>query len=79
MFIFVKITTMSEQTKEQKLLSKLYECQDEMQSYVNDINIDGSKSDLNYKTILTLLTAKKDLSELVSKLEKIICDKQELM
>jgi hypothetical protein len=37
------------------------------------------KSDLNYKTMLTLLTAKKDLNELVSKLEKIICDKQELM
>jgi hypothetical protein len=68
---------MSEQTKEQKLLSKLYECQEEMQIYVN--NIDDSKSDLNYKTMLTLLTAKKDLNELVSKLEEIICDKQELM
>ncbi len=71
---------MSEQTKEQKLLSKLYECQDEIQSYVNDVKIDvDGKSDLNYKTILTLLTAKKDLGELVYKLEKIICDKQELM
>jgi len=79
MFIFVKITTMSEQTKEQKLLSKLYECQDEMQSYVNNFNIDDDTPDTSYKTILTLLTAKKDLSELVSKLEKIICDKQELM
>ena len=71
---------MSEQSKEQKLLSKLYECQEEMQVYVNNVQIDSEgKSDLNYKTMLTLLTAKKDLNELVSKLEKIICDKQELM
>ncbi len=70
---------MSEQTKEQKLLSKLYECQEEMQVYINNVQIDEGKSDLNYKTMLTLLTAKKDLNELVSKLEKIICDKQELM
>jgi hypothetical protein len=71
---------MSEQTKEQKLLSKLYECQEEMQTYVNNVKIDvDGKSDLNYKTMLTLLTAKKDLNELVFRLEKIICDKQELM
>jgi hypothetical protein len=70
---------MSEQSKEQKLLSKLYECQEEMQVYINNVQIDEGKSDLNYKTMLTLLTAKKDLNELVSKLEKIICDKQELM
>jgi hypothetical protein len=69
---------MSRPTREQELLRKIYECQEEMQSYINDINIDG-KSELNYKTMLTLLTAKKDLSELVFKLEKIICDKQELM
>jgi len=71
---------MSEQTKEQKLLSKLYECQEEMQTYVNNVKIDvDGKSDLNYKTMLTLLTVKKDLNELVFRLEKIICDKQELM
>ncbi len=71
---------MSEQTKEQKLLSKLYECQEEIQTYVNNIKFDGDgKSDLNYKTMLTLLTAKKDLNELVFKLEKMICDKQDLM
>ena len=71
---------MSEQTKEQKLLSKLYECQEEMQTYVNNVKIDvDGKSDLNYKTMLTLRTAKKDLNELVFRLEKIICDKQELM
>ncbi len=70
---------MSEQTKEQKLLSKLYECQEEIQTYVNNIKFDDGKSDLNYKTMLTLLTAKKDLNELVFKLEKMICDKQDLM
>ena len=70
---------MLEQTKEQKLLTKLYECQDEIQSYVNEVKIDDDGCELNYKTILTLLTAKIDLGELVYKLEKIICDKQELM
>jgi len=70
---------MLEQTKEQKLLTKLYECQDEIQAYVNEIKIDTDGCELNYKTLLTLLTTKKDLSELVSKLEVVICDKQELM
>jgi hypothetical protein len=70
---------MLEQTKEQKLLTKLYECQDEIQAYVNEIKIDTDDCELNYKTLLTLLTTKKDLSELVSKLEVVICDKQELM
>ena len=66
------------QTPEQNLLSKLYECQDELERYTKNIFIDGvdGKQDL---TIMTLLTAKKDMSELISKLEKMICDKQELM
>jgi hypothetical protein len=70
------------QTPEQNLLSKLYECQDELERYTNSISIDdvkGGKRDLTYKTIMTLLITKKDMIELISKLETIICDKQELM
>lgn len=69
------------QTPEQNLLSKLYECQDELERYANGISIDveDGKRDLTYKTIMTLLTTKKDMIELISKLETIICDKQELM
>lgn len=65
-------------TPEQNLLSKLYECQEEMESYINKISDDDTK-ELNYKTLLTLLATKKDLNELISKLEVVICDKQELM
>lgn len=66
------------QTPEQNLLSKLYECQDEIQSYINSIS-DVTSNGLHYKTVMTLLITKKDLNELISKLEIVICDKQELM
>lgn len=66
------------QTPEQNLLSKLYECQDEIQSYINSIS-DVSNSGLHYKTVMTLLITKKDMNELISKIERMICDKQELM
>ena len=65
-------------TPEQNLLSKLYECQDEIQSYINSIS-DVTSNGLHYKTVMTLLVTKKDLNELISKLEIVICDKQELM
>jgi hypothetical protein len=69
------------QTPEQNLLSKLYECQDEIERYTNNISVDdiSEDKDFDYKTIITLLTTKKDISNLISKLETIICDKQELM
>ena len=70
------------QTPEQNLLSKLYECQDEIEKYTNNIStgdIGESKQDFHYKTILTLLTTKKDISNLIGELETMICDKQELM
>jgi hypothetical protein len=66
------------QTPEQNLLSKLYESQDEIQSYINsidEVDING----LHYRTLMALLITKKDLNELISKLEIVICDKQELM
>jgi hypothetical protein len=66
------------QTPEQNLLSKLYESQDEIQSYINsidEVDING----LHYRTLMALLITKKDLNELISKLETMICDKQELM
>lgn len=66
------------QTPEQNLLSKLYECQDEIQSYINSIS-DVGNSGLHYKTVMTLLITKKDMNELISKIERMICDKQELM
>jgi hypothetical protein len=66
------------QTPEQHLLIKLYECQDEIESYINKISVDDVR-ELHYKTVLTLLTTKKDLGDLISKLEVVICDKQELM
>lgn len=81
MIIFVKNSTMSK-TPEQNLLIKLYDCQDELERYTQSISIDDikdGKRDLTYKTIMTLLTTKKDMIELISKLETIICDKQELM
>jgi hypothetical protein len=70
------------QTPEQNLLSKLYECQDEIERYTNNISVDDireCKQDIHYKTILTLLTTKKDISNLIGELETMICDKQELM
>lgn len=66
------------QTPEQNLLSKLYECQDEIETYINKISVDDVR-ELHYKTVLTLLTTKKDLGELISKLEGVICNKQDLM
>jgi hypothetical protein len=66
----------------QTLLSKLYECQDEIERYTNNISVDDireGKQDIHYKTILTLLTTKKDISNLIGELETMICDKQELM
>lgn len=69
-------------TPEQNLLSKLYESQDEMERYISAISVDDItdvKRDLHYTTILKVLSAKKSLDDLISKLEIIICDKQELM
>lgn len=70
------------QTSEQKLLSKLYDCHDEIEKYLNNISLNDikeSKRDFHYKSLLTLLSAKKGLGELISKLETTLCDKQELM
>lgn len=81
MIIFVKNSTMSK-TPEQNLLIKLYDCQDELERYTQSMSIDDikdGKRDLTYKTIMTLLTTKKDMIELISNLETIICNKQELM
>jgi hypothetical protein len=52
------------QTKEQKLLSKLYECQEEMEKLLKD-----GKDDIHYQMIC----------ELIKRLEQHLCDCQELM
>lgn len=79
--IFVKNYYNIMQTPEQKLLSKLYDYKDEIELYINNISVDKkrNKRDLNYKTILTVLSARRGLDNLISKLETVICDKQDLM
>ena len=59
-----KYKIMSTKTSEQILLTKLYECQDEM-----GILLKGGKEDEHYKM----------LCELIKRLEISLCDKQELM
>ena len=59
-----KYKIMSTKTREQILLTKLYECQDEM-----GILLKGGKDDEHYKM----------LCELIKRLEISLCDKQELM
>lgn len=59
-----KYKIMSTKTREQILLTKLYECQDEMW-----ILLKGGKEDEHYKM----------LCELIKRLEISLCDKQELM
>ena len=59
-----KYKIMSTKTREQILLTKLYECQDEM-----GILLKGGKEDEHYKM----------LCELIKRLEISLCDKQELM
>lgn len=61
--IFVKINIMS-LTKEQDLLRKLYECQEEMEALLKE-----GKQDDHYKMIC----------ELIKRLEKHLCDNQDLM
>lgn len=55
---------MSHQTKKQKLLTKLYECQEEMESMLKD-----GKEDPDYKIIC----------ELITRLEFSLCYSQDLM
>jgi hypothetical protein len=52
------------QTKEQKLLSKLYECQEEMEKLLKE-----GKEDKHYKMIC----------ELINRLELHLCNNQDLM
>ena len=59
-----KYKIMSTKTREQILLTKLYECQDEM-----GFLLKGGKDDEHYKM----------LCELIKRLEISLCDKQELM
>ena len=59
-----KYKIMSTKTREQILLTKLYECQDEM-----GVLLKGGKEDEHYKM----------LCELIKRLEISLCDKQELM
>ena len=59
-----KYKIMSTKTREQILLTKLYECQDEM-----GFLLKGGKEDEHYKM----------LCELIKRLEISLCDKQELM
>jgi hypothetical protein len=63
--IFVKKSTMSKNlTREQELLRKLYECQDEMEKLLKD-----GKDDKHYKMIC----------DLIKRLEIFLCDSQDLM
>lgn len=55
---------MSNQTREQILLSKLYECQEEMEVLLKD-----GKDDSDYKSIC----------DLIKRLEISLCDNQQLM
>jgi len=55
---------MSEQTKEQKLLAKLYECQEEMELLLRD-----GKEDEHYKMMCNL----------IKRLELYLCNNQDLM
>jgi hypothetical protein len=55
---------MLSQTREQNLLSKLYECQEEMEVLLKD-----GKEDPDYKSIC----------DLIKRLEVSLCDKQQLM
>ena len=55
---------MPPKTREQILLTKLYECQDEMEVLLKE-----GKEDEHYKMIC----------ELIKRLEISLCDKQELM
>lgn len=55
---------MSNQTKQQKLLTKLYECQEEMESMLKN-----GKEDPDYKMIC----------ELIKRLELSLCYSQDLM
>jgi len=59
-----KYKIMSTKTREQILLTKLYECQDEM-----GVLLKEGKEDEHYKM----------LCELIKRLEISLCDKQELM
>ena len=59
-----KYKIMSTKTREQILLTKLYECQDEMEVLLKE-----GKEDEHYKM----------LCELIKRLEISLCDKQELM
>lgn len=59
-----KYKIMSTKTREQILLTKLYECQDEM-----GVLLKEGKEDEHYKMIC----------ELIKRLEISLCDKQELM
>ena len=51
-------------TKEQELLRKLYECQEEMENLLKE-----GKEDKHYKMIC----------ELIKRLESYLCDEQDLM
>jgi len=64
LIIFVKIIVMSQLKREQELLRKLYECQDEMEKLLKD-----GKQDVHYKMIC----------DLIKRLEIYLCDCQDLM
>jgi hypothetical protein len=55
---------MSQLNREQELLRKLYECQDEMEKLLKD-----GKQDVHYKMIC----------DLIKRLESYLCDCQDLM